>query len=284
MKLDRVIPNIFDYTDHLVLLRDYFERYRKLDSKYSMRFFSKRLEFASPNYMQRILAGERRLTEETIDRLIRILGLEGGQRDYFELMIHCKQAKDVERKTQLYNQILNLRRQMARITTLEEAQFASISSLLHYIIREMTFLKGSVENVQWVVRHIKRKISPIKVSQCLDDLANAGLIERRNGVYKACNSSINFPEEIYSLALMNYHREILNEAQEALKDQKYNEREYGAILVATTPDKFNRMKQKLKKFRREMLELMDTPDNEATIVANFSFQLFHVVDDVESQS
>lgn len=51
--------------------------------------------------------------------------------------------------------------------------------------------------------------------------------------------------------------------------------------MATTPEKYKIFKEKLKKFRREALELLDTPENEATRVANFSFQLFQAVDDVE---
>ncbi len=283
MRLELVCPNLYEYLDFRTLLRDYFEGCRAKSSKYSMRFFAKRLGFGSPNYIQRILAGERKLSEATLDRLIEMLELKGTEQEYFELLVRMEQTKDINRRNQYFNQISSIRRRKTKVTTLDEAQYACISSWIHWVVREISFLDGPLENVQWILRHLRVKVSPAVMTRCLKDLEAAGLLIRENGQLKAAMSSINFPEEVYSLALLNYHRQILEQAIQALHEQSSNEREYGAILAATTPEKYQLAKEKMKKFRGEMLELLDTPEGEATRVINFSFQLFQVMDDVNSE-
>ncbi|MBF0290423.1 MAG: TIGR02147 family protein [SAR324 cluster bacterium] len=280
MRLELVCPNLYEYLDYRTLLRDYFDGCRKKSSKYSMRFFAKRLGFGSPNYIQRILAGERKLSENTLDGLIEMLELKGTEQEYFELLVKMEQTKDIKRRNQYFNQISSIRRRKIKVTTLDEAQYACISSWIHWVIREISFLNGPLENVQWILRHLRVKVSASVITRCLKDLETAGLLMRQNENLKAAMSSINFPEEVYSLALLNYHQQILEQSIQALHEQSADEREYGAILAATTPEKYQLAKEKMKKFRREMLELLDTQEGEASRVINFSFQLFQVVDDV----
>ncbi len=284
MRLNEVCPNIYDYLDPRKLLKDYFARCRERDSKYSMRYFAKRLGFGSPNYIQRMLNGDRKISEKTLDRLIALLEMEDSERDYFELLVKMAQAQDINRRNQYFTQIAAIRKKNLKVTTLHEAQYNCISSWLHWVVREISFLDGPIENVQWLSRFLRVKVSPVMLSQCLNDLETAGLLVRDGDRLKAAMSSINFPEEVQSLALLNYHRQILDQAQNALSTQSPSEREYGAILVATTPEKYQQMKEKLKKFRREVLELLDTPDGEATRVINFSFQMFQVFDDIQEEA
>lgn len=283
MRLTQVCPNFYEYLDFRKLLKDYFEKCRNQSSTFSMRYFAKKLGFQSPNYIQRILVGDRKITEKSMSHFVKLLELDSEEQEYFELLVNVGQAQDMNRRNHYFNQLISIRRKKLKVTTLDESQYVCISSWLHWVIREMSFLEGSIDNVQWVVRYLKMPITPKEVAQCVKDLLNAGLLIGMDGELKAAMSSVNFPEEVYSLALHNYHQQILDQAKIALKVQRAKDREYGAILVATTSDKFQMAKEKIKKFRREILELLDTPDGEATRVVNYSFQLFQVVDEIDSE-
>ncbi|MFQ5560488.1 MAG: DUF4423 domain-containing protein, partial [Nitrospinota bacterium] len=206
-----------------------------------------------------------------------------NDREYFELLVKMGQSNDLERRNSYFKELSALRKKQMAVTTLDEAQYACISSWMHWVVREMAFLKGNLEDVKGVSHSIRLPVTPAEISKCLKDLEKAGLLVREAGRLKPAMSSINFPEEIHSLALMNYHQAILKHSMKALEQQNTKEREYGAVLVATTPDKYKQVKERLKKVRREVLEILDTPEREATLVSSFSFQMFQVVSPDEKE-
>ncbi|MGK5090792.1 TIGR02147 family protein [Deltaproteobacteria bacterium TL4] len=279
MTLKELSIDIYQYLDHRKLLKTYFESCREQDSKYSLRYFAQRLNFNSPNYIQKILLGDRKISEKTLDGLIKLLKLKGNEREYFELLVQMGQSQDLNRRNACHQSLLSLRGKKQTVNTLEEAQYACISSWLHWVVREMAFMRDFVVDAQWISKRLRVKVNPAIIEQCWKDLEMAELLVRKEGSLKPTMSSISFPEEVYSMALLNYHLGILEQARQALQQQKSTEREYGATLVATTTEKYQQFKEKLKKFRSEALELLDTPAGEATRVVNFSFQLFQVTED-----
>ncbi|MFQ5561633.1 MAG: TIGR02147 family protein, partial [Nitrospinota bacterium] len=80
MQFKDICSNIYIYLDFRLLLSDFFTKIRTLNSKYSMRYFSKKMGFGSPNYIQRILAGDRKLSETSLDAFIRVLRFDRNER------------------------------------------------------------------------------------------------------------------------------------------------------------------------------------------------------------
>lgn len=269
--------DIYNYLDSRSLIRDYCQACKAKDSKYSQRFFAKKLGFGAPNYIKLITDGSRNISENMLDDFSQLMGLKGNDKEYFELLVRLTQATDIERRNHYFQQISSIRRKKLDVHKLVGAQFDCISSLLHLLIREMSFLPNFEGDPHWIAKQLSFKVAPAEISRCLKDLEEAQLMVLRDGKLKAADSSISFPDEVRSLAIQNYHHGILDQAKQALQ-QPLDQREYGATLVATTPDKFKLVKDRLKKFRAEIMEILDTPEGKAEEVVVLSFQMFHVVE------
>lgn len=277
ISLQKLGINIYAYLDSRSLIRDYCQLCKAEESRYSLRWFAKELGYGAPNYVKLIIDGDRNIAEKRIRAFVDLMGLKGNEHAYFELLVHLTQAADIERRNHYYQKIALIRSKKFQKHQLEGAQFDSISSWLHLLIREMSFLKDFSEDVNWIHKRLIYKTSSSEIAKCLKDLEASGLLVREKGKLRSSDSSITFPDEVRSLAIQKYHQGILEQADYAL-EQPLTQREYGSTIVATTPEKFKLVKEKLKKFRAEILELLDTEDGAADEIVIMAFQLFHVVE------
>ncbi len=273
--------DVYKYLDSRRLLQAYCNACKSRDSRYSLRFFAKELGYGSPNYVTLIIEGSRNISEKKLGNFSKSMGLTGAEREYFELLVRLTQSSDVEGRNHYFQQISAIRRKKLQINQLEDAQFECITSWLHLLIREMSFLQDFSEDPHWINQQLTYKASVGEITKCLKDLEEAGLLVRKDKKLQAADLSITFPDEVRSLAIQKYHQGILSQGQVAL-DQSLDQREYGATVIATTPEKFQLVKEKLKKFRAEVLDLLNTKEGEANEVVVLAFQLFHAVDYHES--
>lgn len=270
--------DVYQYLDYRLLMKDYFDSCRKHDKRYSYRYFANRLELRSPGYIQSLLKGDRKLSDKLTHEVCRLMQLSGDQRDYFELLIRMDRSEfGGDAHEEYYRRIQNLRSKKLVPKTLDEAQVECVSSWLHWVLREMTLLKGASLNVMWFRKCLSRflNISTKQVLKGLEDLKQAKLLDEEDGRIFAPDPVLNFADERVSSVLKFYHKEAMEQGVAAMAN-KAQDREYGSVLVATTPEKFQRLKEKLKKERREALELLNTEPGEASMVVSFSFQLFPV--------
>ncbi|MBF0287867.1 MAG: TIGR02147 family protein [SAR324 cluster bacterium] len=277
LSLQHLDIDIYSYLDSRLLIMDYCNRCKAKDNRYSLRWFAKKLEFGAPNYIKLIIDGERNISEKRLEKFSSLMGLKGVESEYFELLVRMTQTSDIDRRDHYFQKLSAIRRKKLKVHKLEGAQFDCLSSWLHLLIREMTFLKKFSSDSQWINKNLMYKVSPNEIIKCIGDLETAGLLAREQEQLKAVDSSITFPDEVRSLAIQKYHQGILGQASIALQ-QSLEQREYGAALVATTPEKFKLVKEKMKNFRAEILELLDTENGEAEDVVVLAFQLFHVVE------
>ncbi|MBF0278500.1 MAG: TIGR02147 family protein [SAR324 cluster bacterium] len=282
LTLQKLGINIYAYLDSRNLIRDYCQLCKAGNSRYSLRWFAKEIGYGAPNYVKLIIDGDRNISEKRIRSFAELMGLKKNEREYFELLVHLSQAGDIESRDHYYQRIASIRSKKFHKHQLQGAQFDSLSSWLHLLIREMSFLKDFSDDVNWIMKRLLYKASPAEITKCLKDLETSGLLIREGGRLRASDSSITFPDEVRSLAIQKYHQGILKQADHAL-EQDLKQREYGSTIVATTPEKFKLVKEKLKKFRAEILELLDTEDGVADEIVVMAFQLFHVVESEQNQ-
>lgn len=89
------------------------------------------------------------------------------------------------------------------------------------------------------------------------------------------DTMVNLADDTMARLLKQYHKGLLEQGILSLATAA-KDREYGALLVATTPEKVKLLKEKLRKFRHELLETLDTPPGEADLLISFGFQMFPI--------
>lgn len=82
-----VEPDVLQYTNYRVYLRDYYEYKKKTTAAFSLRFFAEKAGLSSHAHLKLAIDGKRNITKNTATKLIHGLGLENQRAAYFESLV-----------------------------------------------------------------------------------------------------------------------------------------------------------------------------------------------------
>lgn len=244
--------SIFGYTDFRTYLRAFYAFKKESTRGYSYRAFSKAAGFTSPNVLKLVMDGERNIGTDALAKFVKALGLNGEAADYFKTLVALNQSPKDTEKQQLFEKLRSLtphanRRDLAA----EELKY--LSHWLFPVIREMVTLPDFSEDPHWISRRLNGKSSPNEVSAALLFLITSGFLSRDDaGRLTATDSLVISSDEVGSLAIRNYHRQMMDQARETLESLPMNLREFGALTILVPELAMEELKQKMKTFRREL--------------------------------
>ncbi|MBF0350249.1 MAG: TIGR02147 family protein [SAR324 cluster bacterium] len=284
LKYEDLNLDIYQYQDCRSLLKDYFEKCQELDKRYSFRYFSKTLGLSSPGYIQAMLQGKKPVSDRLMENMIHLLGLKKETRAYFEMLVRLDRVDFNSPLYQEYYQaIQTIRSKHLQVKSLDEAQYNCISSWYHWVIREMAMMQGASLKVQWLKRCLNRfvPITGKQIMRIVEDLKEARLLEETDGSLVVKDPVVNLGDETSAMMLKRYHMGAMEQGILSLNN-KAKDRDYGSVLVATNPEKIQLAREKLRKTRREIMEILQASPEEASLVVSWSYQFFPVAELVEN--
>src|SRR3954463_6813483 len=80
-------PDILDYMDYRLFLKERLEHLQGVDRKFSQRWVAKRAGFKSPQLLSMIMQGHRNLTKDKAVDLGKALKMSDRETEYFHLLI-----------------------------------------------------------------------------------------------------------------------------------------------------------------------------------------------------
>jgi uncharacterized protein (TIGR02147 family) len=87
------MKNVLEYRDYRQYLRDFYHAKKKANPYYSYRLFSRLAGFKAPNLLKLVMDGDRNLTDESAAKFARGLGLNGGEAQYFVIIVYANQNR-----------------------------------------------------------------------------------------------------------------------------------------------------------------------------------------------
>lgn len=156
-------------------------------------------------------------------------------------------------------------------TALGASETQIASTWLHYVVMELTQVRGFKATIGNISKRLVKE--PGQVLSVITDLVELGAIaESERGVYRATRqfSSVKIPGT--STGLKKMQREILSAAAQAMDRFPENIRDQSGIVMACDPSKIPEAKKRIKKFRRDLMALLES--GEKTKVYQLSISLF----------
>src|SRR5687767_5975132 len=98
--------SVFEYDNYRVFLKDVYEHARKLDKKYSYRYFAKIAGFQTSNFMMLVIKGQRNLTKDSAEKFAKGLKLSKEEKEFFKNLVFFNQASNHEEKSHYAEQLL----------------------------------------------------------------------------------------------------------------------------------------------------------------------------------
>jgi uncharacterized protein (TIGR02147 family) len=266
-------PVVYDYLDYRAFLKEMVAYNKQKRSNFSYRAFSRVAGFKSPNFLQLVISGQRNLTNESIAKITKGFALKKQEREFFENMVFMNQAKSHEEKDHYYKKMRSARG-YTKINRLEKEQYEYFSRWYYPVIRELVTLGKADYPPEKLAAMLKPGISTAEVARAVTLLERLRMIKRdKNGKWVQCDRIITPGPDIQSLILINLHKELLRISMEALDRFPAEQREFNSMILSTTKKNIPVIKEKMKKFRDEILELI-SEDSQPDQVIQLNLQLF----------
>lgn len=212
MKFSR--PDIFQYHDYRVFLKDWVEWLKVKRGGYSLRTLATEAGFSCA-YLPLILAGKRKLTEKGQRKLIPVIQISQQEKSYLVLMIQAIEGSKDEQAQAL--------EQMQRLKAYRSANpretevFRYLTRWFYVALRELTALPQFQPDPKWIQEKLQGNLSLEEVEQALHFLVtNDFLKPDAQGKLRATEKDIRCIGQVFSSALRKFHHQMIGISLNAL--------------------------------------------------------------------
>lgn len=267
-----VEPDVLQYTNYRVYLRDYYEYKKKTVSAFSLRFFAEKAGLSSHAHLKLAIDGKRNITKNTVTKLIHGLGLENQRAAYFESLVFFNQATTDEDKKIYYAQLVKASPR-SKLHKMDKAQLRIFKEWHHSAILEMVGLKDFRPIPEQISKRLRGLVTPAQVTESLNLLLEMGLLVKTANGYRQSNPLITTDDEVQDIMVKMYHNQMLSLSTRMLNDLPGEERDISALTFGIKRSDFANLKKHLQLMRKELLDF-SAKAGEAEEVVQINLQLF----------
>ena len=267
-----VEPDILQYTNYRVFLRDYYEYKKKTSTAFSLRFFAEKAGLSSHAHLKLAIDGKRNITKNTVTKLIHGLGLENQRAAYFESLVFFNQAQTDADKQIYYAQLIKASPR-SKLHKMDKAQFRIFQEWHHSAILEMVGLKAFRPIPDQISKKLRGLVTPAQVTESLNLLLELGLLVKTANGYRQRDPLITTDDEVQDLMVKMYHLQMLKLSANMLTELPGQERDISALTFGIKRSDFPNLKKHLQLMRKELLDF-SAKAGEAEDVVQINIQLF----------
>jgi uncharacterized protein (TIGR02147 family) len=267
--------NVFEFLDYRAFLRAYYAAEKERKPAFSHRFFSRQAGLKSPNFLKLVMDGERNLGNETVPKFVQAIGLTGEAAEFFANLVLFNQADTVAEKNRAFERISASRR-FRSAKRIEGDLFRYLSHWYYPAIRELAGRADFQENPKWIASRLRPKISETDAKSALNLLLSLGLLvrdEQSGKIVRGEPTLTTDHQTVRSLAVTNFHRQMLERASDSIETVKPLHRDLAALTVCVSPETAAVVKERIHRFREELTQICDA-DAKGNVVYQLNVQWF----------
>lgn len=267
-------PEVYQYENYRNFLSDMYQHFKDTKRGFSHRAFAKKAGLKSFNYLKLVIDGERNLSPKMIPAFIKGLELNKAEGDFFEKLVYFNQSKSLEEKKRYYEALASSKR-YRQIKEIEVSKYEYFSNWYHAAIRELAMRPDFKANPAWIAEQIQPSITEAQAKDSIELLQGLGFIQLDDqGGAKLTETNVASAPEVESLALMNFHRQMIERAQDSLEHDDADIRDISSITLSITEKEMEIIKKQILKFRRKILADFGTKANRKSRVYQMNVQMF----------
>jgi uncharacterized protein (TIGR02147 family) len=265
------MPNLYEYLDYRLYLRDWLAEKQAQNARYSMRLAASKVG-CDPAFLLRVMQGKKNPSAKLTFQLGQLLGLQGKAMEYFDHLVKLSKAESHAERSHLIEQLTGMRK--SKLRSLEGVQYTYFDKWYYTAIRELLDFYKFRGNYQDLARMVMPPIKPSEAQKAIDILLELGLVRKRSdGVFERTDAVLTTGEGWRSVAIANFQMRMMDLAKEAFERCSEEERNFSTLTLSVSQPTYRRIVDNLIAFRREALELAKQDAN-ADRVWHFNFQLF----------
>ena len=273
--------SVFDFRD----FKDYLNAVGFPEGNYNhqsntLSKWAKRLGYRSPSSLTMVLKGQRLPSQEMVRTLIDDLKLQGREKEYFELLVEHDRLQKRKKSSDAVLSRLSKLSNKTEYFQMDMSQFNTISKWYYLVIKQLVSAPDFLEDIDWMVKKLKRKVTAAQVKKAIADLETLGFIRRQDGKIIKSNQASMTTNDIPSSAIKEHHSGMMQMAAEALYEQPIEKRQISSLTFKMDPQKLSIAKEELMNFLKDFNEKYS--DERAFEVYQLNLQLFsHTREEIE---
>lgn len=276
---NKSVVNVYKYSDYREFLREYISDGRKLKKSVSFRALSKRAGFSSPNFIKLVVDGQRNLTIESAEKLVKALDLNYKSKKFFIKLVRFNQTNNINKK---YHAAQNL---LQSELILNRTQYLYYKNWYNIPLRESLLFFDIFQYSEWLilVKKLFPFLSNVEISESFKIFEVLGLVEKVGiAQWKASSSILKTGDQISESLILYFHKKMIEMAIEALTKYDFNSREIGAITVGLSKESFEIVRKKIRRLKNEILKISDR-DKMKTRICEVNIQLFPLSEEMNNE-
>jgi uncharacterized protein (TIGR02147 family) len=265
--------DIFEYIDYRKLLKDLYNERRAENKCFSYRYIAQKVGFSSAGFFANIIQGKRNISPEFIFGFARVFKLKKSETEYFELLVNFDQAKNHEQKKYYFEKILSSKKSKIKIT--EKQQYEFYSRWHYTAVREvLDIYKFNGEDYAELAKMVSPAITTAEAKKAIELLLGMGFIRKnKDGWFEQVDPFISTGYEAQSVAITNFLVSTIDLARQAVDRYPRDRRSMSALSFSISSEGYKAIDERLKTFRREILEIAKADKNKDRIY-HVNFQIF----------
>jgi uncharacterized protein (TIGR02147 family) len=267
------MKHLFAYTDFRAYLKDWLTQRKEAGLPASNRWIARLMNINSASWLTSILNGSKGLSKATVNKLSTILKHSEYETRFFETLVFFNQAKSITDRNQHYNELTLLQKSRS-IKTLSASQFDFYSEWFHSAIRSYIGMHGFNGNYEHLAVSISPPITPTQAKKSIKLLVKLDMITlSENSTYELTAKGITSPDNVSSLAIVNFQQESMRLAQEAIDRYTIDERDIRTLTLGVSKNSRSEIQKLLAETRRKIVDIANS-DPDADQVYQINFQVF----------
>lgn len=248
----------------------------------TLKKWANRLGYKSPSSLNMILKGTRSPSREMQRALIKDLNLSSKESEYFELMI---EKEKLDKRGKINDDILGRLERLSggkKTFQIPLKEFRLVSKWYFLVIKQLVGTKDFIEDLDWIHRKLRKKISKRNILHALEALEELNLIVRdESGTLRPTGKPLKMENGPASSALQSHHGGMIEQGFHALAELAPENRQVCALTFRMPSDRMEEAQRYLLKTLEEFDQKFFT--EEASEVYQLNLQMFpHTNQGVES--
>ena len=271
------MKRIEHYDNYRDFLRDWFEDRKKRFRFFSNRYFCQKAGIKSPSLFKEVVNGNRNLTEQSIPKFIRGMGLTDSDAAFFRILVHLNQAQDPKER-EIYTEELKKFRDKVVKEVIPAEHYEYYSRWYHPVVRELSCLVDWKDDFRYLASLITPQVKTREVKESVAMLIRLGfLVKGDDGLYYQSAPSITSGSHVHAAGVRDLNRHFTNLGSEAIDRFSQDDRYVSSMTVGISKEAYDSLRQEIEEFRDRVRRIV-FDDNGSDRVYSMNMQLFPLSD------
>jgi uncharacterized protein (TIGR02147 family) len=249
--------------------------------------FSEELTLGTSNMVHLCLREKRHLSRSSILKVCAALHLDGRKKAYLDTLHKLNTEKEPEKLPELLQELLRIK-EKTLVSLIDKSQLEYSSCWYHPVVRELACMPIFEGNPTLISKHFQPRVSEEQIRKSIVLMLRLGLLIplKDKPYFEQADPVLSTGHDIVDISTVSYHQQNLDLSKTALSTLSQDEREFGAICMSVSEELLHTIKDKMRVFQREILELV-AQETQMQRVVQLNLQFFpisHPIPDLKRKS